>query len=78
MENATRILQIIPAPNWQAAYQAAYKDGPCTLTKPLVCWALVERADGQRHVIGMTARGPNGSVIEAPATDNFTGYVQRR
>jgi hypothetical protein len=49
-----KILQIIPAVGWYAAYED--KEDATTFYRPVVCWALVhDEAENDRCVKGMDA-----------------------
>jgi len=53
-----RTLQILDASGWIAVYDVGSGDVRQLLTRPLVCWALVEDADGppgQTRVVGIDA-----------------------
>lgn len=79
-----RILQIMPADGWQAAF--ADPDAPGGIfVEPLVCWALVRRIERKNltgepigssdtEVEGLTAGMPLVQFAN-DIVDNFIGYV---
>jgi len=67
-----RVLQIMPAaPDWRAIYADESVEG-LVLETPLAGWALVEREDGSRSVIGLDA---TGEVESCESLENFLGYA---
>ena len=64
-----KIIQIMPAADWGAAYN----DHGDELMAPLVCWALVQDADGLSSVVGLTASGKQVTFCDTDET--FTGYL---
>ena len=69
-----RIVQIITAQGWWAIYRKGEDDDE--FSSPLVCWALVERATGERQVVGVDA-DPKGTVEIAAYANNFLRYELR-
>jgi hypothetical protein len=67
-----KILQIIPAIDWYAMYEI---EDDANSHAPLVCWALVEDRDGDRHVVGLDSAETNTDFCEN--TSNFMGYIHR-
>ncbi len=62
-----KILQIMPAPGWGAAYTDQGEE----LIAPLIGWALVQSETGEA-VVGLVA---NKAVELCDTQPNFTGYV---
>lgn len=79
------ILQIIDASGWLAVYDVGSGEVRQLVTRPLVCWALIQEAgDAPTRVIGLDAdqvaagqggpaRGPAGSAGRSAA---FLGYAR--
>lgn len=66
-----RILQIIPADDWKAAYAIRpnhNKNNPVWID-PLACWALVQQ-EGVPFVVGM-----DSTLSFCDQGDNFLGYL---
>jgi len=63
-----KILQIMPAAGWGAAFDAGDEDE----ISPLVGWALVQDAEGKSAVVGLVA---GGEVELCDQQDHFAGYV---
>lgn len=67
-----RIIQIIPATGWLAAYRD--DETPAGLFfLALACWALMEASDGDRSVEGLAGSDWLDSVEDS---NNFAGYFQ--
>lgn len=67
-----RILQIMPAaPNWRAVFADETEPG-VVLETTLIGWALVERKDGSRAVVGLDA---TGEVDICETLENFLAYA---
>lgn len=49
-----KILQIIPADGWYVDYSEQYQKASLT---PLICWALVEKSNGERSIVPMDVDG---------------------
>lgn len=64
-----RIVQMIPAAHWFAAYE----NGEEAFSVPLVCWALGEDPNESRYIQGMVI-GENGAVVPADSLPGFVGY----
>lgn len=68
---ARRIVQIIPADDWKAAYAIRpdhNKNNPVWID-PLACWALVQQ-EGVLFVVGM-----DSTLSFCDRGDNFLGYL---
>jgi hypothetical protein len=67
---ARRILQLLPAPGWVAAYRGA---NAVLYYTPIACWALVaERKSGVQAIVGVE---PHDGVMDfCDAVENFQGY----
>lgn len=74
---ARRILSIASAPGWKARFAADDEpDGVVTL----VAWALVEKTEGEREIVGVVQRGAShetthGGFALADEVDGFSGYT---
>jgi len=67
-----QVLQVMPAaPDWRALFADESVEG-LILEAPLMGWALVERSDGLRSVVGLEA---SGEVESCEAVENFIGYA---
>lgn len=63
-----KIMQIMPAAGWGAAFDAGDEEE----ITPLVGWALVQDAEGKSAVVGLVA----GNEVElCDGQANFAGYV---
>lgn len=63
-----KILQIMPAAGWGAAFDTGDEEE----ITPLVGWALLQDGDGKSAVVGLVA----GHEVElCDQQDNFAGYV---
>jgi len=62
-----KILQIMPAPGWGAAYTEQDEE----LIAPLIGWALVQTEAGDA-IVGLVA---NKAVELCDTQPNFTGYI---
>ena len=63
-----KIMQIMPAAGWGAAFEAGDEEE----ISPLVGWALVQDAEGKSAVVGLVA----GNDVElCDQQENFAGYV---
>lgn len=69
MKERESIKQIIPAPDWFAAY-ANSVSYPLHRT-PLACWALIDEGDGEQRVVGMDDAG---YICECEEFPSFLGY----
>jgi hypothetical protein len=67
-----RVLQIMPAAaDWRAIFADENEEGLIIETQ-LAGWALIERDDGSRGVVGFDA---TGEVESCEALENFLGYA---
>ncbi|MCK9520532.1 MAG: hypothetical protein M0R74_16130 [Dehalococcoidia bacterium] len=67
-----RILQIMPAAaDWRAVFADGNEKG-LVLETALAGWALVEREDGTRAIVGCDA---TGEVESCEAVENFLAYA---
>ena len=64
-----RIMQIMPAEGWGAAFE----DGEDEVISPLVGWALVQDASGASAVVGLVAADEKVELCDDDT--DFTGYV---
>lgn len=68
------ILSIIPAVGMNSMYKGNPEDGSDFLFYPLVCWALIEKNDGTKAVVGMDT-SIEGVVSVCNEFEDFIGYV---
>ena len=68
MKNGDRVVQMIPA----AGYYAAYQDGDEITYNPVVAWIVVEDQQGRQRVDGVDPSGVNwdGSPTSSPVTSH--------
>jgi hypothetical protein len=71
MSEPRRILQMLPAPDWKAAFNDEEHEGRM-LAFPLICWALVEQEDGTQEVCGLYAVQ---RVLFCEDDPTFIGYL---
>lgn len=64
-----KILQIMPADGWGAAFE----DGEDEVISPLVGWALVQDATGGSAVVGLVATDEKVELCDDDT--DFSGYV---
>lgn len=78
--NRKKIIQIMPADGWAAAYREHYCDKVDYMYCPLVCWALIQEPDGTKSIRGIDC---DSTGSPAPGYDplafsdeesNFCGY----
>lgn len=70
---ADRIVSLVPAEaGWRAFYGSEYDTD--AESARIVCWALVEDADGGQRVVGMVIGGADQTAI-VPAADGASEFA---
>jgi hypothetical protein len=73
MKNGDRVVQMIPA----AGYYAAYQDGDEITYNPVVAWIVVEDQQGRQRVDGVDPSGVNWDGSPCSYADNFVEFIYR-
>ena len=67
-DSGDNVIQILPADGWYAKF----KDSDGEFIQALACWALIEKKDGDREVVGLMG----GECIDsAEGMANFERYL---
>jgi len=68
-----RILSIVQADGWFAVFSAGPDQERSEFRSRLLCWALVERRNGERSIVGIDT-DQRGTVEIAGYANNFVRY----